>query len=215
MNRHRLQDSPSGAHRALASRLTHWVASGATLGCLAASARAQSPGTITVRLETAAGPIVLAIDSLHAPKTAGNFLHYVDAGAYNGGRFYRTVTPDNQQADPVRIAVIQGGLAAGGAVHRLPPVPLERTNATGLHHRDGTISMARRDPDSATSEFFICVGDQPALDFGGGRHPDKQGFAAFGHVVSGMDAVRHIWHSPANGQTLDPEIRITRATRSK
>ena len=94
-----------------------------------------------------------------------------------------------------------------------PPIALERTSATGLRHLDGTISMARDGTDTATSDFFICVGDQPALDFGGGRNPDGQGFAAFGRVVEGIEVVRKIDQSTAQGQTLTPPIRILRAAR--
>jgi peptidyl-prolyl cis-trans isomerase A (cyclophilin A) len=84
---------------------------------------------------------------------------------------------------------------------------------TGLQHKDGTFSMARTTPDTGRNEFFICVGDQPSLDFGGPRNPDGQGFAAFGHVVRGMDVVRRIQMSPADGETLSPPISIVRIRR--
>jgi peptidyl-prolyl cis-trans isomerase A (cyclophilin A) len=64
---------------------------------------------------------------------------------------------------------------------------------TGLRHLDGTLSMARIAPGTAGSAFFICIGDQPDLDFGGRRNPDGQGFAAFGRVAEGMDVVRAIF----------------------
>ena len=92
----------------------------------------------------------------------------------------------------------------------LPPIQIERTRDTGLKHRDGTLSMARDGPDTAQDEFFICIGDQPELDFGGKRNPDGQGFAAFGQVVKGMGVVRRIQASPADEQTLTPPIRILR-----
>ena len=94
-----------------------------------------------------------------------------------------------------------------------PPIKLERTKDTKLSHKDGTISMARDDPDTATSDFFICVGDQPELDFGGKRNPDGQGFAAFGRVVRGMDVVRKIQAAPADGQKLTPPVKILTARR--
>src|SRR5262249_54775092 len=94
-----------------------------------------------------------------------------------------------------------------------PPIPLETTKATGLRHRDGTVSMARMSPNSATSDFFICIGDQPALDFGGKRNPDGQGFAAFGRVVRGTGVVQKIPESPAKGETLTPSIPFLAATR--
>src|SRR5205807_9659234 len=95
----------------------------------------------------------------------------------------------------------------------LAPVKLERTNKTGLSHKDGTISMARDEPDTATFEFFLCLGDQPELDFGGKRNPDGQGFAAFGRVVKGMDVVKKIQAAPAEGQTLMPPAKILKITR--
>jgi peptidyl-prolyl cis-trans isomerase A (cyclophilin A) len=163
-----------------------------------------------VEITTSLGTIVVEIDAEHAPGTAANFLGYVDRGEYDGSRFYRTVTPDNQPNDTIRIAVIQGGLASLDDYPRrdVPTIELERTSVTGLKHLDGTISMARLTPDSANSEFFICVGDQPELDFGGKRNPDGQGFAAFGQVIEGMDVVHAINTSPADGQHLDPPIEI-------
>ena len=68
--------------------------------------------------------------------------------------------------------------------------------------------MARDGADTATSDFFICIGDQPELDFGGKRNPDGQGFAAFGRVTKGMDIVRKIQTQPAKDQTLTPPIAI-------
>src|SRR5262249_46337598 len=149
-------------------------------------------GEVTVRIETALGTIDVAVDPVHAPITAANFLRYVDGGFYDGGRWHRTVTMDNQPNDAVRIEVIQAGINPDRLDDRFDPIPLERTTLTGLAHRDGTISMARSTPDSAISDFFICIGDQPSLDFGGARNPDGQGFAAFGQVLRGMDVVRAI-----------------------
>ncbi|WP_337172818.1 peptidylprolyl isomerase [Gemmatimonas aurantiaca] len=178
-----------------------------------AQSAAPTPGTVAVRIETSLGTILAEIDSLHAPVSARNFLRYVDSSAYVDGRFHRTVTMDNQPRDTVRIEVIQGGANPARTGARFPAVPLERTTVTGLRHRDGTLSMARGGPDSATSDFFICIGDQPSLDFGGHRNLDGQGFAAFGQVTQGMDIVRAIQKQPANGQTLEPPIRIVRIER--
>ena len=168
---------------------------------------------VYVLLHTELGDIELEVDTVHAPVTAGNFLRYVDKGFYNGGSFYRTVTMQNQPQNRVKIEVVQGGNPPREAAEDFAPIPLERTNKTGLKHVDGAISMAREAPDSATSEFFICIGDQPELDFGGKRNPDGQGFAAFGRVAKGMDVVRKIQKSAADGQTLTPEIRILSAKR--
>jgi peptidyl-prolyl cis-trans isomerase A (cyclophilin A) len=180
---------------------------------IALAAQANQPGTVRVVLETSAGRITMAIDTLHAPISGKNFLRYVDGHFYDGGRFFRTVRADNQATDPVHIAVIQALADSGRAREQFPPIELEPTSVTKLHHRDGTLSMARNVPNSATSSFFICIGDQPALDFGGARNPDGQGFAAFGRVVEGMDVVRAIWRAPANGQGLTPPIQISRARR--
>lgn len=169
---------------------------------------------VLVRLTTELGDIDLEIDLARAPRTGENFLRYVDAGRYDGGRFHRTVRPDTESRRDVPIEVVQAGVAPERESEDFPPVALERTNATGLRHRDGTLSMARAEPDSATSDFFVCLGDQPSLDFGGARHPDGQGFAAFGRVVRGIDVVRRIQASPATGQRLSPPIRIVSARRT-
>jgi peptidyl-prolyl cis-trans isomerase A (cyclophilin A) len=175
----------------------------------------STPTNPIVDIETPLGTISVEIDAEHAPGTAANFLGYVDRGEYDGSRFYRTVTPDNQPNDTIRIAVIQGGMASLDDYPRrdVPSVDLERTSVTGLKHLDGTISMARMTPDSANSEFFICVGDQPDLDFGGMRNPDGQGFAAFGQVIDGMDVVHAINTSPYEGQHLTPPIQIVSIRR--
>lgn len=179
-----------------------------------------------VVIVTPLGEITLAIDTQHAPVTAANFLHYVDSGFYDGGIWHRTVTPENQPHDAVRIEVIQGGGDPARNGERRGPIPLERTRDTGLRHRDGTVSMSRFAPDSAVSDIFICIGDQPELDFGGGRNPDGQGFAAFGQVISGMDVVRAIQQSPHglagvagveqsphHGQVLTPPVPIVSIRR--
>jgi peptidyl-prolyl cis-trans isomerase A (cyclophilin A) len=160
-----------------------------------------------VRVHTSLGDVVVIIDTVHAPVTSANFLRYVDAGRYANGRFHRTVTLQNQPDNLVKIEVIQGGRDCAHAGERAQ-IPLERTSVTNLKHLNGTVSMARGDPDTATSDFFICIGDQPALDFGGKRNPDGQGFAAFGRVTSGMAVVRRIQQSPAQGQALTPAIVI-------
>ena len=167
-----------------------------------------------VVIQTELGEIEVEVDSIHAPQTAANFLRYVDLGFYRFGRFHRTVRQDNQPESKVKIAVIQAGLDSL-RVRDFPPIPLERTRTTGLSHRDGTISMARDGPDTATSDFFICIGDQPALDFGGKRNPDGQGFAAFGRVVLGMDVVAKIHQAPFDGQELTPPVRISNIVRKR
>jgi peptidyl-prolyl cis-trans isomerase A (cyclophilin A) len=164
-----------------------------------------------VALETTLGRLVIEIDELAAPVTAANFLRYVDARAYDGGVFHRTVHPDNQPQSEIRIGVIQGATRKDAAQYAA--IPLEPTTKTGMPHLNGTISMARSTPDSATSQFFLCIGDQPELDFGGRRNPDGQGFAAFGRLLEGWLVLKKIQMAPASGQSLQPPVQILRARR--
>jgi len=161
---------------------------------------------VACRITTAAGEILVHVYPGQAPLTAANFLSYVAAGLYDGTSFFRVVTPDNQPGDKVRIEVIQGGDIAGEKC--FPAVAHETTALTGLKHKDGVISMARAEPGTATSSFFICVNDQPELDFGGRRNPDGQGFAAFGRVVRGMDVVRRIQKMDQEKQLLKKPVAI-------
>jgi len=186
---------------------------GIALAWFALTVRGAEPAEIRVVLETTRGEIELALDSVHAPATTANFLRYVAAGLYDQGVFHRTVTPDNQPDKKIRIEVIQAGIDPNRTKLDGPPIALERTRDTGLKHRDGAISMARDGPDTATSDFFICLGAQPELDFGGLRNPDGQGFAAFGHVIRGLEVVRAIQKAPAEGQSLKPPVKILRARR--
>ena len=168
-----------------------------------------------VLIKTEMGDIRVEIFEKQAPITASNFLRYVDEGMFEGGTFYRTVTMENQPKDSVKIEVIQGGMALGRADERrgFAPIVHETTEGTGVFHEDGVISMARSKQGSATSEFFICIGDQPELDFGGKRNPDGQGFAAFGKVVEGMDVVRKIHRQTVEGQRLKPPVKILNIVR--
>ena len=176
---------------------------------------------VRVRVQTELGDIVLEVDPVKAPITTANFLKYVDAGHYDGGIFHRTVKMDNQPESPVKIEVIQAGVNPERAKGGFPAIALERTSVTGILHKDGVVSMARGGPDSATSGWFICINDQPSLDFGGNRNPDGQGFGAFGRVVSGMDVVRKIQAAPssttrttnAEAQRLTPPIKIVKVSR--
>ncbi len=177
--------------------------------------RQGADGLVRVRIESEQGAIEMEIDTVRAPITAANFLRYVDGGYYDGGQFHRTVKMDNQPDNTTLIEVIQGGVSPDRVDARFAPISLERTTLTGLAHRDGAISMARSTPDSAVSDFFICIEDQPSLDFGGARNADGQGFAAFGNVVEGMNVVRAIQAAPAEGQKLTPPVRILRARRGE
>jgi peptidyl-prolyl cis-trans isomerase A (cyclophilin A) len=173
----------------------------------------DKPEPVRVLIQTDKGDIEVELDAAKAPVTTANFLKYVDGKFYDGGRFHRTVTPDNQPDDKVKIEVIQAGINPDKAKDELPPIKLERTDATKLLHKDGTISMARDGPDTATSDFFMCVGDQPELDFGGKRNPDGQDFAAFGRVLKGMDVVKKIQKAEAEGQNLKPPVKIVKIVR--
>ncbi|MCM2314799.1 MAG: peptidylprolyl isomerase [Thermoanaerobaculia bacterium] len=164
-------------------------------------------------MTTTLGEIVVELDAENATITTVNFLDLVESGRLDGATFYRVVTPENQPGDGVKIEVIQGGLGGNPAAEETKPIEHETTKATGLRHLDGTISMARSAPGTASSEFFICVGDQPELDFGGRRNPDGQGFAAFGRVVEGMDVVRAIHGLPNEKQRLKEPVRITSIRR--
>jgi peptidyl-prolyl cis-trans isomerase A (cyclophilin A) len=174
-----------------------------------------------VVFETEKGAIEMEVDGVRAPTTAANFLRYVDAGFYDGGNVNRSVRPDNTVRHDVEIQVIQFQIDAARNREQFAPIPLERTNVTGVRHVDGTLSMARNGPDTATGSFSIVIGDQPAMDFGGRRQPDGQGFAAFGRVVRGMDVVKKIHASPTGQagpygtESLSPPITIVKAYRRK
>ena len=166
-----------------------------------------------VVIETELGDIKVEIYLEEAPATAANFLKYVDGELFQGSSFYRVVRMGNQPDNDIKIEVIQGGTGRSERDGRLPPIDHETTAETGVLHKDGVISMARLAPGTASSEFFICVGNQPELDFGGSRNPDGQGFAAFGKVIAGMDVVRKIHQQPAEGQNLTPAVGITAVVR--
>ena len=163
------------------------------------------PATVRVRITTSLGNIDVEIDMAHAPVTATNFLKYVDAGLYNGGRFYRVTREGNYTPTPPNrplMEIIQGGIDPSRRSEAFKAIPLERTTVTGLKHVTGVISMARgNSADTATSEFFILLNDQPSLDMGGKRFDDEQGAAAFGKVVTGLDVVRKINQEPINPQS--------------
>ncbi len=161
-----------------------------------------------IEIETELGVIGIELYQDKAPVTSRNFIRYIDDERYRGATFYRTVTTDNQPGSQYKIQVIQGGLYEDDHPNFLPPIGHENTKETGILHHDGTISMARYEPGTATFEFFICVGDQPSLDYGGMRNTDGQGFAAFGKVIYGMEVVKQIHLQPEKDQYLDPRIPI-------
>jgi len=161
-----------------------------------------------VLIHTDLGDISVELYMEKAPVTASNFLAHVEHDDYTNSMFYRVVRMDNQPQSKVKIEVIQGGLFHDEVLDTITPIRHESTQETGILHTDGVISMARMEPGSASTEFFICIGDQPSLDHGGKRNPDGQGFAAFGKVVKGMDIVRAIQAQADEGQYLKEHVRI-------
>lgn len=168
------------------------------LGIILSSSAFAEDGTVSITMTTSMGDIRIDLYADNAPVTVSNFLRLVDGGHLDGGGFYRIVSYANDKGMP-QIEVIQGG--RGDAERPFPPIDHETTEQSGILHKDGVISMARGDVGTATSEFFICIGDQPGLDYGQLRMPDEQGFAAFGIVVSGMDVVKNINSSAADAPT--------------
>lgn len=161
-------------------------------------ALAEAPATARVRMETALGPIILELYGDQAPVTVANFLRYVDSRRFDGSTFYRV----SRAPGAPEYGMIQGGLN-GDPRRLMKPIAHEPTTRTGLSHTDGTISMGRWAPGTATAEFFIMVGDAPEFDADPKANGDNAGFAAFGRVVEGMDVVRKILaepQSPTAGQ---------------
>ena len=173
---------------------------------------AEAQKNITCLIKTKLGNITVELYPSKAPITVANFLKYVDAHLYDSSSFFRAVTLNNQPKDSIKIEVIQGGDI--DSVKDFAPIPLETTKQTGLLHKNGIISMARGKPATATSSFFICINNQPALDYGGMRNKDGQGFAAFGKVIKGMDVVKKIQQLyPEQGQYFKPKLTIISITR--
>jgi peptidyl-prolyl cis-trans isomerase A (cyclophilin A) len=155
----------------------------------------KSPQSVHLTMQTSLGAIEMELYPEQAPLSVENFVRLADGGHLDGATFYRTVSPQNDNGSPV-ISVIQGGI--GDAESPFAPIAHETTLQTGLPHLDGSLSMARSEVGTASTEFFICIGAQPALDFAGTRNADGEGFAVFGQVVSGMDVVHAIHQSPAD-----------------
>jgi peptidyl-prolyl cis-trans isomerase A (cyclophilin A) len=181
-----------------------------------AAPKVTTPVTVSVTFKTTLGDIVMALETERAPITASNFLHYVDQKRYDGTTFYRAVAVGQDG----KYGLIQGGLR-GNLKREFKPIDLEPTTATGLSHVDGAISMARGDPNSATSDFFIIIGGLTSLD----AQPNggDPGYAVFGHVVEGMDVVRAIMTQPTSptegegvmkGQMLAMPVKVLSARRS-
>jgi len=164
-----------------------------------------------VLIETGYGDIELELYPDKAPITVSNFLKHVDAGLYNHAVFYRVVKPED--GGMVSFGVIQGGIFNLPEKSKQPGIPHESTGRSGLTHTDGILSMARTAPGTASTEFFICLGDQSSLDSGRRGSPDGLGYAAFGKVFSGMKTVRKIQDQPAEGDLFKIAIPINKVSR--
>jgi len=172
----------------------------------------ETKTTINCEIKTNEGSIFVELYPNKAPITVANFLHYIDTNLYNDGSFFRVCNPKNEVYSDIKIEVIQGGTNESSD---FPPINLETTQLTGIKHRNGILSMARGKPNTATGSFFICIGDQPALNFGGKRNPDGQGFAAFGKVIKGMDVVLAIQKMKDTSQYLINPVKIKNIKRIK
>ncbi len=169
-------------------------------------------GIVRVKIVTSDGAMLLAIDTKRAPKTAANFLAYVDDGRFDGTSFYRAA---RGKKDP-KSGFIQGGIQTD-ARRILPPFPLETTAMTGIRHLDATVSMARAaNPDSAGGNFVITIGPAPQMD----ARPGYPGYAAFGHLIAGRDTVKRILAEPSGGgmdafkgQMILRKVRLISARR--
>jgi peptidyl-prolyl cis-trans isomerase A (cyclophilin A) len=163
-----------------------------------------------ILIETKFGDIEVELYPDKAPRSVAAFLSYVDSGFYKNSSFYRVLKEENQASGAFKSELIQGGVWQTNYKKgiALTGIPHEPTSQTGILHKNGTISLARTTPGSASSEFFICVGDQPAYDHGGEANPDKQGFASFGRVIKGMDIVRKIHQQPDYDESFDPPVEI-------
>lgn len=192
------------------NRIVSGIVLAFAFSALPAAAAAPDKG-VDVTIRTTAGQIVVHLETAKAPVTTRNFLKYVDGHLYDNASFYRVLPPDS--SGPANApGVIQGGLGPSGT-HRLPSIPVESTKTTGLHNTSGAIAMARtNDPNSANSEFFICVGDDSYLD--GQNSQDGVGYAVFGKVVKGYDVVLKIQHSPSIGDQLHPPVKILSIRRN-
>jgi peptidyl-prolyl cis-trans isomerase A (cyclophilin A) len=161
-------------------------------------------------IETAYGDIILELYADKAPKTVKAFLSYVDEDLYKKGSFYRVLNNDNQPSNAPKSELIQGGIWKSniGKAASIKGIEHEPTNITGVLHKRGVISLARTTPGTASTEFFICIADEPGLDFGGENIADKQGYAAFGKIIKGMDIALKIYRQNEVNQYFDPPVTI-------
>lgn len=168
-----------------------------------------------IKIVTRAGDIEAELYPDKAPKTVAAFLSYIDSGYFKNAAFYRVLTDDNQPMNAPKANLIQGGIWRTNykLATSIPGIPHESTQQTGILHKNGVVSLARAAPGTGSTEFFICIGDQPGFDYGGDNNPDGLGYAAFGKVVRGMDVVKRVYSAPEYEQQLDPPVDIYKIIR--
>ena len=183
--------------------------------CMATACNAPSSENPHVVITTKFGDIEIELYPKQAPETVRAFLSYVDSGYYSKAAFYRVLRADEQPTNAFKSELVQGGLWKTNykLSSSLPGIKHETTQQTKILHKNGTISLARSEPGTATTEFFICVDDQPGFDYGGANNADGQGYAAFGKVVKGMSVVKSIYDAPEHDGSLDPLVYIFKIKR--
>lgn len=183
--------------------------------CVLFSCKQKQSNTTHIQIQTGKGDIEIELYPLQAPKTVAAFLSYIDSGYYSNSNFYRVLNQENQPSNAPKTELIQGGIwrTQNALAAKIPGIPHENTQQTKILHTNGTISLARGEPGTAGTEFFICIGNQPGLDYGGENIADKQGYAAFGKVVKGMDIVYKISQQNENDQYFDPPVAIFNIVR--
>ena len=168
-----------------------------------------------IEIQTRIGNIEVELYPAKAPQTVRAILSYIDSGFYKDASFYRVLNMNNQPSDAPKAELIQGGLWNKKGTRRdlIPGIPHEPTSQTGILHTDGVVSLARQEPGTANTEFFICIGNQSGFDYGGENNPDGQGYAAFGKVIKGIAIVRRIYNMPEEEQYFDPTVPIYNIVR--
>ena len=167
-----------------------------------------------IEIKTSAGNILVELYADKAPETCAAFLSYIDENLYENSSFYRVLNRENQSSDAFKSELIQGGIWEKNSVKaQTLKIPHEPTNRTNILHTRGTISLARQDTGTAGSEFFILLKDDPSFDYGGEANADKQGYAAFGKVIKGMDIVYKIYDRPTSGQRFEKSVPIYKIKR--
>jgi len=186
-----------------------------TLACMLCACSSPAYKNPHIIIETEAGDIEIELYPDKAPRTAAAFLSYINAGYYKHSSFYRVLTDDNQPSNAPKANLVQGGIWKTNykKAVSLPGIPHEPTNKTTILHKDGIVSLARQAPGTATTEFFICIGDQPGFDYGGENNPDGQGYAAFGKVIKGMEIVTRIYNRQSYEQSFEPPVSIINIVR--